>query len=137
MQHFFCIGNITRDPELRTTPSGIEFSLFSIAVNRAYNGSDGEKITDFFNCVAWRGIGKSIYQYCKKGSKIAIVGELQNRAYENKDGQRIVNTEINVNRVTFLNYGNQQKKANEDDNIVVSPAQLNLMDDIESDGLPF
>ena len=59
MNKVFLIGNLTRDPELTETTSGVSICRFSIAVNRNYSGADGERKTDFFNCTAWRGLGET------------------------------------------------------------------------------
>ena len=83
MNKVFLIGNLTRDPELSETPSGVAVCHFSIAVNRNYSSGDGERQTDFFNCVAWRGLGETIARYTKKGKKVSIVGTIQTRTYEN------------------------------------------------------
>ena len=70
MNKVFLIGNLTRDPELSETPSGVAVCHFSIAVNRNYSSGDGERQTDFFNCVAWRGLGETIARYTKKGKRL-------------------------------------------------------------------
>lgn len=74
MNKVFLIGNLTRDPELSETGSGISVCRFSIAVNRDYTNADGERETDFFNCTAWRGIAETIARYCKKGTKSQYAG---------------------------------------------------------------
>ena len=66
MNKVFLIGNLTRDPELTTTPSGVSVCHFAIAVNRTYSSQDGERQTDFFNCTAWRVLAERIAQYAKK-----------------------------------------------------------------------
>ena len=98
----FLIGNLTRDPELTETPSGVSVCKFSIAVQRAYSQGDGEKQTDFFNCTAWRGLGETIAQYTKKGNKLAVVGSIQLRDYEDNKGVKKTAVEIIVNDVEFL-----------------------------------
>ncbi len=72
MNKAILIGNLTRDPELAETKDGIAVCRFSIAVNRYIRA--GESQTDFFNIVAWRGLGENVAKYCKKGQKVAIVG---------------------------------------------------------------
>ncbi len=96
------IGNLTRDPELTETSSGVAVCRFSIAVRRDYKNLDGEYDTDFFNCQAWRGTAESIGKYVRKGNKIAICGSLQNRSYEDKNGVKKTVTEIQVHDVEFL-----------------------------------
>jgi single-strand DNA-binding protein len=95
-------GRLTADPELKTTPNGISVTTFSIAVNRNYSSSDGERQTDFFNITVWRTQAENCGRYLKKGSKVAIVGSLQNRTYEDKDGNKRTVTDIVANEVEFL-----------------------------------
>lgn len=102
MNKVYLIGNLTRDPEQSETSGGIPFCRFSIAVNRNYASSDGERITDFFNITVWRGQAESCGRYLKKGSKVAIVGSLQNRSYEDKDGNKRNVTDIVASEVEFL-----------------------------------
>ncbi len=96
------IGNLTRDPELTETTSGTSVCRFSIAVNRNYYGSDGERKTDFFNCVAWRGLGETIAKYCKKGHKVGITGNIETRTYEDNKGTKHNTVDIVVQDVDFL-----------------------------------
>lgn len=102
MNKFICIGRITKDIDLNTTNSGVIVAKFSVAVDRKFKNEAGEKITDFFNCVAWRGLGENIAKYCKKGSKVFIAGELQNRNWEAEDGTKRYATDINVSECEFL-----------------------------------
>ena len=102
MNKVFLIGNLTRDPELSETPSGVAVCHFSIAVNRNYSSGDGERQTDFFNCVAWRGLGETIARYTKKGKKVSIVGTIQTRTYENNQGVKVSAIDIVAQDVEFL-----------------------------------
>ena len=102
MNKLFLIGNLTRDPEMSETATGVAFCRLGIAVNRPYQGSDGERATDFFNVTVWRGQAENCARYLKKGSKVAIVGSLQNRSYEDKDGNKRQVTDIIANEVEFL-----------------------------------
>ena len=77
MNKVFLIGNLTRDPELSTTNSGISVCRISIAVSRRFANADGSRETDFFNVVAWRAIAENCAKYLKKGSKIAVMGKLK------------------------------------------------------------
>ena len=74
----------------------------SIAVNRNYQSGDGERQTDFFNCVAWRGLGETIARYTKKGKKVAITGTIQTRTYENNQGVKVPAIDIVAQEVEFL-----------------------------------
>lgn len=102
MNKVYLIGNLTRDPELAETTSGIKVCRFAIAVNRTYAGSDGNRETDFFNITVWRNQAENCGRYLKKGSKVAIVGSLQNRSYEDKEGVKRSVTDIIANEVEFL-----------------------------------
>ena len=101
------MGNLTRDPELRTIPSGQSVCSFSIAVNRSWTGSDGQaqEATDFFDIVAWGKLGELVNQYMRKGRKCLVVGRLQTRSWEAQDGSKRKATEIIANDVTFLDGG--------------------------------
>ncbi|MDO4567664.1 MAG: single-stranded DNA-binding protein [Clostridia bacterium] len=101
MNKVILIGNLTRDPELRTTTTNRSVCSFSIAVNRAYATQSGERLTDFFNIVVWGKVGENCARYLAKGRKVAVVGELQNRSYE-KDGVKRTITEIIASDVEFL-----------------------------------
>lgn len=102
MNKVYLIGNLTRDVELAQTPSGVEVARFSIAVSRQYQDSNGERQTDFFNCVAWRGLAETIAKYCKKGSKVAVCGSIQLRNYEDNQGIKRQAVDIIVQDCEFL-----------------------------------
>lgn len=102
MNKVILIGNLTRDPELAETPSGIAVCKFAIAVSRDFTNADGERETDFFNITVWRGRAETCGKYLKKGNKVAIVGSLQNRTYEDKDGVKRYVTDVIANEVEFL-----------------------------------
>ena len=102
MNKVFLIGNLTRDPELRETPSGVAMCRFAIAVNRNYSSGDGERQTDFFECTAWRGMAETIARYTKKGKKISIVGSIQLRNYEDNQGVKRTAVDIVVQDCEFL-----------------------------------
>lgn len=102
MNKVFFIGNLTRDPELTETMSGVSVCRFSIAVNRNYTSGDGERQTDFFNCTAWRGLAETVAQYCSKGNKVAVTGSIQLRGYEDNQGIKRTAVDIIVQEVEFL-----------------------------------
>ncbi|HNW28424.1 MAG TPA: single-stranded DNA-binding protein [Spirochaetota bacterium] len=97
------IGRLTRDPELRYTQSGTSVCSFSIANNRTYvaAGEKKEQVS-YFNCVAWAKTGEVIAEYCKKGQRIGIEGRLQQRSYDDKDGNKRQIVEIVVDNFQFL-----------------------------------
>ena len=100
MNQFYGIGNLVRDPEVRTTNAGIKVCNFTIAINRRMK-NNGEQQTDFINIVAWRQQGEFVSRYFKKGNMILVEGELQTRQYTNKDGQNVNVTEIIADQITF------------------------------------
>ena len=102
MNKVFLIGNLTRDSELSETPSGVSVCRFSIAVNRNYTNSDGERQTDYFNVTAWRGLGESVALFCKKGNKVAVTGNVQIRNWEDNDGNKHQGVDIIAQDVEFL-----------------------------------
>ncbi len=102
MNKVFLIGNLTRDPELTETASGVAVCHFAIAVNRNYASQDGERQTDFFNCTAWRSLAETIARYTKKGNKVAVVGSVQLRNYEDNQGVKRTAVDIIVQDVEFL-----------------------------------
>ena len=97
-------GNLTRDPELRTTTSGNNVCSFAVAVNRVYRGTDGENKEEvsYIDCVAWGKLGEMISSYAKKGSGVLISGRLNQRSYEGKDGVKRSRTEIVVEDFNFV-----------------------------------
>lgn len=103
MNQVILIGNLTKDPELNTTTNNISVCKFTLAVNREYTNSDGSRDCDFIPIVTWRNIAENCATYLKKGSKVGICGSIQTRNYEANDGTRRYVTEINANKVEFLN----------------------------------
>lgn len=95
------VGRLTRDPELRTTASGISVCSFTVAVNRRFRNAQGEYEADFINCVAWRQQAELLAKYFTKGRMVGICGSIQTRNYE-KDGQRVYVTEVSVDEVHFV-----------------------------------
>ena len=103
MNKIFLIGNLTRDPELSETNSGVAVCRFGIAVSRRFaQGGDAERQTDFFNCTAWRGLAENIARFCKKGNKVAVVGSVQIRNVEDNSGQRRTYVDVVADDVEFL-----------------------------------
>jgi len=102
MNKVFLIGNLTRDPELTETNGGIKICRFAIAVNRNYSGADGERKTDFFNCVAWRNLGETVARYTKKGNKVCVSGSIELRNYEDSQGVKRTAVDIVAQDVEFL-----------------------------------
>lgn len=102
MNKAILIGRLTKDPEMRTIPSGAVTTTFTIAVNRNFTNAQGEREADFFNCVAWRKQAENISKYCQKGTQVAVEGRIQNRSYDAQDGSKRYITEIICDNVSFL-----------------------------------
>ncbi len=96
-------GNLTRDPELRSTAGGTSVCSFSVAVNRVYRGADGENKEDvsYIDCSAWGKLGEMISQYAKKGSGVLVSGRLNQRSWEDKSGNKRSSVEIVVEDFNF------------------------------------
>lgn len=102
MNKLTIIGNLTHDPETRTTSAGVGVTSFTVAVDRRFKDANGEKKTDFFRVSAWRQLGEVCAQYLAKGRKVAVVGEIQPRTYEAKDGTTKMSLDIQADEVEFL-----------------------------------
>ena len=103
-------GNLTRDPELRTTTNGASVCSFSVAVNRVYRDSNGTQKEDvsFIDCSAWGKLGEMIGQYAKKGSGVLVSGRLSQRSWEDKDGKKRSRVEIVVEDFNFTTNANER-----------------------------
>ena len=96
------IGRLTRDVDLKTTPNGVQVASFTVAVDLKQKNKDGEKVTTFYNCVAWRGLAETCSKFLSKGKKVYIEGELQPRQYTAKDGTTKMSLDVQVSEVEFL-----------------------------------
>ncbi len=111
MNKITLIGNLTRDPELSQLPSGVSVCKFAIAVNRNFTNANGERETDFFNITAWRGLGENCAKYLAKGRKVCVVGSVQIRNYEDKDGNRRTAVDVVAEDIEFLSSRNDDAPA--------------------------
>ena len=102
MNKAILVGRLTRDPELRTTANGTSVCTFSVAVNRRFRNAEGNYDADFINCVAWRQQAEFLTKYFSKGRMVGVVGSIQTRSYDNKDGQKVYVTEVAVDEVHFV-----------------------------------
>lgn len=103
MNKVVLVGNLARDPEMRTTQNGIACCNFTVAVNRKYsNQQTGQREADFINCVAWRQTAEFVQKYFSKGNKIGLSGSLQTRSYDARDGSKRYATEVLVDDVEFV-----------------------------------
>ena len=139
MNKITLIGNLTHDPEVRSTPNGVTVCTFTIAVNRRFAQQGGEKATDYFRINAWRQLGENCARYLAKGRKVAVVGELQARTYEGKDGATRMSLDVSADEVEFLTPRSQDEgsgySAPRQNNAV--PQDLAGFTDIQSDVIPF
>ena len=95
-------GRLTKDPELRTTQSGLSVAAFNLAVDRQYTNSKGERDTDFISCVIWRKGAENFCNFTSKGSLVGIDGRIQTRNYDDKDGKKVYVTEVVVDNFALL-----------------------------------
>ena len=135
MNKVILVGNLTRDPELSETPSGVSVCRFSIAVTRDYANAEGTRDVDFFNITVWRGRAENCGKYLKKGNKVAVVGSLQTRSYEDKDGIKRNVTDIVANEVEFLTPKGAQGE--DDAPIVSAKRERPELEAIDDNQLPF
>lgn len=105
------MGRLVADPELRHTQNEVAVATFRVAVDRPYK-RDGQTVTDFFNIVAWRGLGEFTAENFKKGKPILIQGSFQNRTYKNKDGEKRYTTELIADRISFAGDSSKNSRDN-------------------------
>lgn len=122
MNKVILIGRLARDPEMRTTASGMNVTRFTIAVTRTYQDQNGERGADFISCVAWRKQAENIAKYCKKGTQVAVDGRIQTGSYDAQDGSKRYTTDIICDNVTFLgsksdNNNNGYNNFNDNNNV--------------------
>ena len=137
------VGRLTKDPELRYTPSNQAVATFTLAVNRNFKSQSGEREADFINCVIWRQQAENLANWAKKGALIGITGRIQTRNYENQQGQRVYVTEVVAENFQLLesqkergNQGQNQGYNQQPDFGRNEQMQSNPMD-ISTDDLPF
>lgn len=102
MNKVMIVGYLAQEPVIAATAGGITVATLRVAVNRRYSTKSGERITDFFTVVAWRQLGDLCGKYLAKGRRVAVIGELQNRTYDAKDGTKHYVTEIRADEIEFL-----------------------------------
>ena len=107
------IGRLTKDPELRYTPSGVAVTQFTLAVDRPFT-KDGEKETDFLPVVTWRQLAETCANYLRKGRLTAVEGRIQVRNYENSEGKRVYVTEVIADNIRFLESSKDKKETKEE-----------------------
>ena len=131
------VGRLTRDPELRYTPSNIAITTFNLAVNRNFKNQAGDCEADFINCMIWRQQAENFANWCKKGNLVGITGRIQTRSYENRQGQRVYVTEVVADTFQLLEKrDNTANYSNIEDQMPASFGATNPLD-ISDDDMPF
>ena len=141
MNKLTIIGNLTRDPELRTVGSGISVCDFTVAVNRRRTAQNGQPETDFFRVTAWRQLAEVCAKYLAKGRKVCVIGAVSARTYQANDGTTRVSLEVTADDIEFLT---SRAEADAMGNGYAAPAaapapmaQNNGFTAVETDELPF
>ncbi|HEM5058275.1 TPA: single-stranded DNA-binding protein [Streptococcus suis] len=130
------VGRLTRDVELRYTPSNQAVATFSLAVNRNFKNAAGDREADFVNCVMWRQQAENLANWTKKGHLIGITGRIQTRSYDNQQGQRVYVTEVVAESFQVLEKrDNAANHSSMDEQMPPNFAGQPM--DISDDGLPF
>lgn len=131
------IGRLTRDAELRYTPSNIAVATFNLAVNRNFKNDNGDREADFINVVMWRQQAENFANWVKKGNLVGITGRIQTRSYDNQQGQRVYVTEVVAESFQILEKkDNSANNASMENQIPPNFEKTNPMD-ISDDDLPF
>lgn len=132
MQKISFIGRLTRDVDLKTTPNGVQVASFTVAVGRKQKNKDGEKATDFYNCVVWRQLADVCHKYLSKGKKCYIEGELQPRMYQSKSGETKLSLDVQVSEIEFLSPKSEERSDADESGIDASG-----FENVSSDSIPF
>ena len=131
------VGRLTRDPELKYTPSNIAITTFNLAVNRNFKGVNGEREADFINCMIWRKQAELLAEWCKKGNLVGITGRIQTRSYDNQQGQRVYVKEVVAETFQLLEKrDNSANQSNIEEQMPASFGATNPLD-ISDDDMPF
>lgn len=139
MNKITLIGNLTHDPESRSTPNGVSVCTFTIAVNRRFVAQGGERQTDYFRINAWRQLADNCSRFLAKGRKVAVFGELQARLYEAKDGSTRMSLDVSADEVEFLTPRSQDDSQSYSSQRASHAEARDLagFTDISSDDVPF
>ena len=114
MNRVMLIGRLTAKPELRYTGSNVPYSRFTVAVNRTFSSNNGERETDFINCVIWRKQAENVCNYLDKGSLVSVEGRIQTGSYDDKDGNRRYTSDVVADNVQFLESRSQSQNRSND-----------------------
>ncbi len=135
LNYISIMGRLTKDPELRRTPAGLAVASFTVAVDRDFKDGNGERETDFIECVAWRGTAEFVERNFTKGKMIIVAGRLQIRKWEDKNGNKRSTAEVVADNVYF---GDSKKDSGDKYETVMSkPTQDFAVLDGDNDDLPF
>lgn len=147
INRFVGVGRLTKDPEFRTTPSGISIANFTLACNRPFKNKNGEQEADFINVVTFRKQAENVNNHLNKGNLAGVDGRIQSRTYDNKEGQRVFVTEVVADSVQFLEPKSQSNGQSQQQSGQAKPQQAPAKDnpfanpngpiDITDDDLPF
>lgn len=144
MNRVILIGNLTRDPELQTTNSGVSVCRFSLAVSRRFANAEGEREADFINITVWRNQGENCHKYLKKGSKCAVIGRIQTSSYDAPDGSKRYTTDVVADEVEFISTRSNSEDGAEERSFGGAPMadkprakQTAELEEIDDDSLPF
>jgi len=138
MNKVVLIGNLTRDPELQTTNSGVSVCRFSLAVSRRFANAEGEREADFINITVWRAQAENCHKYLKKGSKCAVVGRIQTSSYDAPDGSKRYTTDVVADEVEFISSRNGgDEGASYSAPSAPAKKETAELEEIDDDSLPF
>jgi single-strand DNA-binding protein len=141
MNRVVLVGRLTKDPELKYTPNGVATASFTLAVNRSFTNSSGEREADFINCQVWRKPAENVANYLKKGSLAGVDGRIQTRNFEGQDGKRVYMTEVVAESVQFLeprnNQSSNQGQSQNNNQQQRQNDQSNIGDEYDPGELPF
>lgn len=140
------VGRLTKDVDLKYTPSGVAMARFTLAVNRTFSNQQGEREADFINCLVWRKQAENAANYLSKGSLCGVEGRIQTGSYEGQDGKRIYTTDVVAESVQFLepkntdrgpqSGPNEHQKSRTEYQTQSDPFD-NSVPDVNGDDLPF
>ena len=141
MMNSIClVGRLTKNVELRYTPSNVAVATFTLAVNRTFKNENGDREADFINCVMWRQQAENLASWAKKGALIGITGRIQTRSYDNQQGQRVYVTEVVAEQYQLLESkgkGNQGQQRPQTQQQTPDFSRQGAPMDISDDDLPF
>lgn len=123
MNNICITGRLTATPEIKKTTSGVSVCSLNIAVDRDYK-VDGERVTDFIPCVFWRGTAEFVEKYFNKGDMIALVGSLESRKWEDKEGNKRISWEVKADKVNFCGGKKSEDKSENNEFSEFNPDEL-------------